>query len=255
MAATATMTWHEELATLVGDTGVRLPRAGGEAVANVAAVGSGWYGVEEGEGMAEEGWAQQTRGFVESTAEMLRVACMLGVLFATFLIEWQDKTLLEGPMFNAFWEKDVAESVRQGDARPFVEEAVLQVSDWDFSLSDIQMQKKEDLSLFELIKSLFSQAEREWVGFLGPIHIWQGMDDRMVPPSVTEYIRRVVPGATVHKLLDEGHFSYFCFCDECHRQIFSTLFGIPQGPINPIPESIEVASELTVETTVPDKVK
>ncbi|KAG8063869.1 hypothetical protein GUJ93_ZPchr0003g18565 [Zizania palustris] len=85
----------------------------------------------------------------------------------------KDKTLLEGPMFNAFWEKDVAESVRQGDSRPFVEEAVMQVSDWGFSLSDIQMQKKEDLSLFELIKSLFSQAEREWVGFLGPIHIWQ----------------------------------------------------------------------------------
>lgn len=85
----------------------------------------------------------------------------------------QDKTSLESPMFNAFWEKDVAESVRQGDAQPFVEEAVLQVSDWGFSLSDIQMQKREDLSFFELIKSLFHQAEREWVGFLGPIHIWQ----------------------------------------------------------------------------------
>ena len=85
----------------------------------------------------------------------------------------QDKTLLEGPEFNAFWERNVAESVRQGDARPFVEEAVLQVSDWGFSLSDIQMQKKEDRSFFELIKSMFNQVEREWVGFLGPIHIWQ----------------------------------------------------------------------------------
>lgn len=60
---------------------------------------------------------------------------------------------------------------------------------------------------------------------------WQGMDDRVVPPSMTEYVRRVVPGATVHRLLDEGHFSYFCFCDECHRQVFSILFGIPQGPL------------------------
>lgn len=85
----------------------------------------------------------------------------------------QDKTLLDGPEFNAFWERNVAESVRQGDARPFVEEAVLQVSDWGFSLSDIQMQKKEDRGFFELIKSLFNQVEREWVGFLGPIHIWQ----------------------------------------------------------------------------------
>uniref|UniRef100_A0ACD5XJE6 Uncharacterized protein n=1 Tax=Avena sativa TaxID=4498 RepID=A0ACD5XJE6_AVESA len=160
----------------------------------------------------------------------------------------KDKTLLEAPMFNTFWEKDVAESVRQADAQPFVEEAVMQVSDWGFSLSDIQMQKKEDQGLFELIMSLFSHAEREWVGFLGPIHIWQGMDDRVVPPSSTEFARRMVPGATVHKLLDEGHFSYFCFCDECHRQIFSTLFGTPQGPIDPAPETSEAPPETTEES-------
>jgi len=93
-------------------------------------------------------------------------------------------------VFNAFWERNVAESVRQGDARPFVEEDVLQVSDWGFSLSDIQMQKKEARGFFELIKSLFNQVERArgffelikslfnqvervWVGFLGTIHIWQ----------------------------------------------------------------------------------
>jgi hypothetical protein len=58
----------------------------------------------------------------------------------------------------------------------------------------------------------------------------------------------MVPGATVHKLLDEGHFSYFCFCDECHRQIFSTLFGTPQGPMDPAPESVEVAPEPVEET-------
>lgn len=68
------MTWHEDLATFVGDTGIRLPGAGGDApaAANVAAVGAGWYGEEEEEGRAEEGWAQQVKGFAESTAEMLR---------------------------------------------------------------------------------------------------------------------------------------------------------------------------------------
>jgi hypothetical protein len=75
------------------------------------------------------------------------------------------------------------------------------------------------------------------------------MDDRVVPPSATEFVRRMVPGATVHKLLDEGHFSYFCFCDECHRQIFSTLFGTPQGPIDPVPETSEPTTELAEETT------
>lgn len=80
------------------------------------------------------------------------------------------------------------------------------------------------------------------------------MDDKVVSPSVAEFVRRMVPGATVHKLFEEGHFSYFCFCDECHRQIFSTLFGIPQGPINPVPEPSEVAPEVDEETAVPDNV-
>ncbi|XP_010920909.1 uncharacterized protein [Elaeis guineensis] len=145
----------------------------------------------------------------------------------------KDKSLLEEPNFNEFWEKDVAESVRQGDSKPFVEEAVLQVSDWGFNLADLQVQKQHrGKGLLQWLKSMYSPAERQWTGFLGPIHIWQGMDDRVMPPSMTEFVRRVVPGATVHRLLGEGHFSYFCFCDECHRHIFSTLFGIPQGPLS-----------------------
>jgi hypothetical protein len=66
------MTWHEELSTLA-DTAVSLPGAGVDAApapAKVAAVGAGWYGDEEGV-KAQEGWAQQARGFAESTAEML----------------------------------------------------------------------------------------------------------------------------------------------------------------------------------------
>nr|XP_010937808.1 uncharacterized protein LOC105057064 isoform X1 [Elaeis guineensis] len=145
----------------------------------------------------------------------------------------KDKSLLEETNFNEFWEKDVVESVRQGYTEPFVEEAVLQVSDWGFNVADLQVQKQhEGKGLLLWLKSLYSSAEREWAGFLGPIHIWQGMEDRVVPPPMTEFVRRVVPGAIVHRLIGEGHLSYFCFCDECHRQIFSTLFGIPQGPLS-----------------------
>ncbi|KAJ3699492.1 hypothetical protein LUZ61_003197 [Rhynchospora tenuis] len=166
----------------------------------------------------------------------------------------KDKLLLEEPVFMEFWEKDVAESVRQGDAKPFIEESVIQVSDWGFTLSDIQVQKQKDGSGFiSLLKSLFSPAEKEWTGFLGPIHVWQGMDDTVVPPSMTEFVRRVVPGATVHTLHGEGHFSYFCFCDKCHRQIFSTLFGIPQGPLTIEQEIAETTAELTEETAIPEE--
>lgn len=82
--------------------------------------------------------------------------------------------MLQEPTFREFWEKDVAESVRQGHAKAFLEEAVLQVSNWGFSLADIQVQKHiQGKGLLSWIKSLYSEVEREWTGFIGPIHIWQ----------------------------------------------------------------------------------
>ncbi|KAJ6792199.1 Uncharacterized protein M6B38_240450 [Iris pallida] len=164
----------------------------------------------------------------------------------------KDKTLVGEEAFIEYWVRDVEESVRQRDVKPFLEEAVLQVSNWGFNLADLQVQKKNDGGVFLWLKSMFSPVEREWTGFLGPIHIWQGMDDRVMPPSMTEFVRRVVPGATVHRLLDEGHFSYFCFCDECHRQVFSTVFGVPQGPVSISMEMEELTltpSEYFEETT------
>lgn len=64
------------------------------------------------------------------------------------------------------------------------------------------------------------------------INLKQGMDDQVVPTSMTDYIARVLPAVIVHKLPNEGHFSYLFLCDECHKRIFSTLFGPPQGPLD-----------------------
>lgn len=82
----------------------------------------------------------------------------------------------------------------------------------------------------------------------------QGMDDRVVPPSMTDFVHRILPGATIHKLPYEGHFTYFYFCDKCHRQIFNTLFETPQGPLvsieevdqTPIEGGVEDAEEVTL---------
>nr|DAD27928.1 TPA_asm: hypothetical protein HUJ06_029396 [Nelumbo nucifera] len=145
----------------------------------------------------------------------------------------KDRILIEDPKFEAFWQRNVEESIRQGNPKPFVEEAILQVSNWGFNLADLKVQKKRlGKGILPWLKSMYSQADWELTGFLGPIHIWQGMDDQVVPPAVTDFVHRILPEAIVHKLVDEGHFSYFCFCDECHRQIFLTLFGTPQGPLN-----------------------
>ncbi|BBH04922.1 alpha/beta-Hydrolases superfamily protein [Prunus dulcis] len=145
----------------------------------------------------------------------------------------RDKALIEDPIYEEFWQRDLEESIRQGNVKPFVEEAVLQVSNWGFSLADLKLQKKQQgKGVLNWLKSVLSAAQEEYIGFLGPIHIWQGMDDKVVPPSMTDFVHRILPGVAVHKLPYEGHFTYIYFCDECHRQIFTTLFGTPQGPLD-----------------------
>lgn len=153
----------------------------------------------------------------------------------------KDKDLIKKPAFEEIWQRNLEESIRQGSTNAFIEEAVLQVSHWGFSLGDLRVQKKcPGKGLFPWLKFFYSEAECETIGFLGPIHMWQGMDDLVVPPTMMDYISRVLPNAIVHRLPEEGHYSYFFLCEECHREIFSTLFGSPQGPL-----------DLTEETETP----
>lgn len=145
----------------------------------------------------------------------------------------KDKALIENASFEELWQRDVEESVRQGNMKPFIQEARLQVSDWGFNLPDLQIRRRcPGKGLLLWLRSIFSPAECEITGFTGPIHVWQGLDDHVVPPSIAQYISRILPGATLHQLPNEGHFSFYYFCDECHRQILSTLFGDPLGPLD-----------------------
>ncbi|GAB2272364.1 hypothetical protein Dimus_007189 [Dionaea muscipula] len=142
----------------------------------------------------------------------------------------KDKAKIEGKNFQKYWHRDVEESVRQGSAKPFIEEAMLLVSDWGFSIADLQMKNKcPGNGILPWLKSIYSKAECRLTGFAGPIHIWQGLDDQVVPPSMAEYVSRILPQTVLHSLPNEGHFSYFFFCDECHREILLTLFGYPEG--------------------------
>lgn len=71
----------------------------------------------------------------------------------------------------------------------------------------------------------------------------QGMDDMVVPPSMTDFVARILPSAIVHKLPEEGHFSYFFLCDECHKNIFSTIFGSPRGPLTTVDNTLKHDNE------------
>ncbi|KAI3474016.1 hypothetical protein Pfo_028804 [Paulownia fortunei] len=151
----------------------------------------------------------------------------------------KDKDLVETSAFEEIWHRDVEESIRQGNPKPFVEEAMLQVSNWGFSLMDLQVQRKcTRKGILPWLQFMYGQPECELTGYLGPIHIWQGMDDMVVPPSMTDYVARVLPSAIVHRLPEEGHLSYFSLCDECHRKIFSTVFGSPQGPLDTVDNTL-----------------
>ncbi|GJW75427.1 putative alpha/beta hydrolase fold protein [Tanacetum coccineum] len=111
---------------------------------------------------------------------------------------------IEELKYQDFWKRDLGESVRQGNVKPFVEESVLQVSSWGFSISDLNVQKKrQGKGIMFWLKSIYKRPPDELTGFLGPIHIWQGMEDRVVPPSMSDYVHRILPGAMVHKLLYE----------------------------------------------------
>lgn len=57
----------------------------------------------------------------------------------------------------------------------------------------------------------------------------QGTEDKIVPLAYSEYAARLVPHVQLHKLEGEGHFSWFCYCDTCHRNLFKILFGEVEG--------------------------
>lgn len=87
---------------------------------------------------------------------------------------FQDRALIEDPIHEEFWQRDAEESIRQGNVEPFIEEATMQVSNWGFSLAELKLHKKQrGKGMLNWLKSLISEPQEEYIGFLGPIHIWQ----------------------------------------------------------------------------------
>lgn len=141
----------------------------------------------------------------------------------------KDQALMEQQIFLEALMKDIREAVRQQNLATLAHELVMQVRPWGFHLSDLRIRRKlRGSGILQHIKGLWKKEEEEWEGFNGPIHIWQGTEDELVPITINEFALRMVPQATFHRLEGEGHFSYFCFCDHCHRKIFLTLFGDPE---------------------------
>lgn len=57
----------------------------------------------------------------------------------------------------------------------------------------------------------------------------QGTDDEIAPLVMSTYAKRILPQVELHELEGEGHYSWFFNCDQCHRELFKTLFGEVAG--------------------------
>lgn len=87
-------------------------------------------------------------------------------------------------------------------------------------------------------------------------HLAQGTDDSLVPLAFSQHAKRVLPQVQLHILEGHGHFSWFCYCGSCHRELYKTLFGEVPGldELDEAPEP-ELASPTAVESpTTPSEV-
>lgn len=110
--------------------------------------------------------------------------------------------MVEGRAFRGFWQRNVEESVRQENVRPFVEEAVLQVSNWGFSLGDLNGSSKyKGKGVLAWLKSLYTPAEKRLSGFLGPIHLWQVCSSHVFDKSRVK-IHRLLSQNAITLILD-----------------------------------------------------
>ncbi|GBG73019.1 hypothetical protein CBR_g12738 [Chara braunii] len=57
------------------------------------------------------------------------------------------------------------------------------------------------------------------------LHVWHGTDDLLVPLAFSLHLKRMIPRLHLHLLSDHGHFSWFCYCDDCHREVLDSIFG------------------------------
>lgn len=97
--------------------------------------------------------------------------------------------------------RDSIESAKQ-DGFGMAQDLQLLTGDWGFGLSDVQRV------------------------YHGPLHIWQGDQDWLVPISLQRLIKKRIPDLVhLHELLGGGHLSPFCFNDKVHRDTLSVMFS------------------------------
>lgn len=89
-----------------------------------------------------------------------------------------DRRILEEAAYRRLFVESTVEALRQG-GRGIALELRLLARPWDFELQNIR----------------------------APVHVWQGLADRIVPAAMARYLAASMPESEVHFLPDEGHLS------------------------------------------------
>jgi pimeloyl-ACP methyl ester carboxylesterase len=91
-----------------------------------------------------------------------------------------DRLVLSRPEIRAMLARDVREAFRQG-VGAFVHDLALVASAWNLPFDRIRAQ----------------------------CFLWHGRSDRIIPPSASEHLARLIPGSRLRVLPGEGHFFVF----------------------------------------------
>eukprot|EP00249_Psilotum_nudum_P007159 c20352_g1_i1 orf=169-1173(+) len=113
-----------------------------------------------------------------------------------------DRKYLQRPEIADYMFRDRFESLNKNEGFGIAKDYELLNKGWDFDLADINRV------------------------FKGPIHIWQGDEDTVVPLRLQQCAQKLLPQVMhLHELRGEGHFSWFCFNPSAPEEILRTLFG------------------------------
>jgi pimeloyl-ACP methyl ester carboxylesterase len=121
--------------------------------------------------------------FVASLAIGARLVVKRPQRYLSLLARWlggKDRVVLSRPEIRAMLARDVREAFRQGPGA-FVHDLALLASAWDLPLDRIRAE----------------------------CFLWHGGSDRIIPPSASEHLARLIPGSRLTVLPGEGHFFVF----------------------------------------------
>lgn len=131
-----------------------------------------------------------------------------------------DLEILSWPEVEEGFSSGMKESLRQGRVESMERDMKLLYGSWPFDVADLDLSGNG--------------------AFDSDVHIWQGLDDYIVPAPLNQYVKRVQPNVKYTQLPEEGHL--FSLKKGWSRRILTELVGIESGELATSP-NVDVEKE------------